>query len=722
MKRLSLCIAACAILLGLAATAAAADFPVTVSQIKIEGNSKIATSKILDAVKFHDGQSISADELKSSSQAIYDMGWFSEVIPDIQTGGEVIFRVKENPVVQKIEVSGNVNDEPFKILGVTLFRAPIMPTDRVKSILRDHDVKTGQVLNNNSLKAGLQAIIDAYDKKGYTLVMIGKVTPKPTLSIQIIEGKVVGNTITGLATVPKEVAEKMIDLPLGVPLQKTDIQQAIARLQSSVYFSNVAVKPQQGTAPDEIRLVWDLTERQLITSPITIKGIQLDGVTLFPESVARAALGTIPSGPINNYQLLQIVKGLYDLYYRNGYIMVRFAVESASNDVLHLKVEQGKIGKITIQGNTFTKDYVIQKNFGIKPGQILNRGRLAVAYQKLTSLGYFKSVNLVPSWKDDRVDIDLTITENQKLGGLNGSLAYSPQSGGIVGKLDYTQKNLAGTGQDLSFSYSRGLIEDQSAVWDLGYSTVGFFRDFNRVGLDLYRKSQDQTVDGNTTTYITIGGKASVSYPVADYTALNLSYENDEVRAAASTTWTPMDSFTVGLSYDDVNNPNFPTSGTRRSVSLKKSGGFAAGPSFSKLNAQWINFSPTHLNLPFLSERDQVLAVRLGLDWGTDLPASQAYDFGGTSMIRGTTATPASRLAFANFEYRVSLVEGLTATLFFDSGVNLDQVSLAGGKASFGAELVITAAGMRIRLDMAWVLGPDIGWVPDFGFGFGPMF
>ncbi len=722
MKRSSIWITACAVLFGLATTVMAADFPITVSGIKVEGNAKITTAKILAAVKFHDGQLITADDLKASSQAIYNLGWFSEVIPGTQTSGEVVFQVKENPVVEKIDITGNVNEEPFEIFGITLFKAPIMPSDRIRSILRDHGVRTGQVLNNNSLKEGLQAVIDAYDKKGYTLIMIGKVVPSSTLSIQIIEGKVVSNTITGLKTVPKEVAEKMIDLPLRVPLKKAAIQQAVSRLRSSVYFSNVDVTVQQGAAPDEVQLVWALTERQLVTSPMTITGVKLDGATLFPEGAARDALGTISPGPIDNYGLLKVLKGLYDLYYRNGYIMVRFAVESTSNGVLHLKVEQGTIGTITLKGNTFTKDYVIEKNFGIQSGQILNQGRLAVAYQRLMSLGYFNSVDVVPTWTDERVDVALTLVENPKLGGINGSLAYSPQSGGLVGKLDYTQKNLWGTGQDLSFSYSRGLVADTSAVWDLGYSTVGFFRDFNRVGLDLYRKSQDQTISGETTTYITIGGTASVSYPVADYTALTLSYKHERVHAVDNPIWSPIDALTIGLSYDDVNNPNFPTSGTRRSVSLEKAGGFAAGPSFSKLDATWVNFSPLHLGLPFLAGRDQVLAIRFGLDWGTDLPVPEIYDLGGSTMIRGTTSSPARRLAYANFEYRVAVVEGLTGVLFFDSGVNLDQVSPAGSKASFGLELGITAAGVYVRLDMAWVLGPDLGWVPTFGFGFSPMF
>jgi len=68
------------------------------------------------------------------------------------------------------------------------------------------------------------------------------------------------------------------------------------------------------------------------------------------------------------------------------------------------------------------------------------------------------------------------------------------------------------------------------------------------------------------------------------------------------------------------------------------------------------------------------------------------------------------------------VVEGLTGTLFFDTGVSLDDVNLSTAKGSFGIEFGIEAAGMYVRLDMAWVLGPDMGWVPHFDFGFSPMF
>ncbi len=721
MRRSLVLILGCLLIVGL--SVAGADFPLTVSGIAIDGNVKIKTSDIVKAIAFHAGDEITADQMKAASQAVYDLGWFSDVIPEVDDTGTVTFKLTENPVVKKIEITGNINTEPFSILGFTLFSTRIMTSDKARSILRDKGVKTGKVLNNNSLKDGLEAVIDAYDKKGYALIMIGRVTPGETLGIQIIEGRVTANVITGLSTVPEKIADDMIDLPLNECLKKAAIQQVMANLQGSVFFSNVDVKVQQGGTPDSVRLLWTLSERELIDAPITISEIDLSGVTLFPQQIAEGALADILQGEIDNYGLLQALQGLFDLYYRNGYVMARFAPGQVINGRLPLTVEEGKIGKIDISGNDHTKTYVIEKVFGIKPGDILNKNRLAVSYQSLMALGYFNSVNVNPAWSGDNVELSVSIVENAKLGGINGSVAFSPESGGLVGKLDYRQKNLFGTGQDLSFSYSRGLVNDQSATWDVGYSTVAFFRAFNRVGLDFYRRSDEKSdSEGNSTTFLSLGATGSISYPVMDYTNLTLAYKHETVSASDDPIWKPIDSITTGLSYDDVNNPHFPTSGNRRSISLEKAGGFAPGPDYAKFNLSWVHFAPLYSNLPFISERDQVLAVRLAGGWGVNTPFSQEYDLGGPGTIRGTGATQVRRLAYANFEYRLAVVEGLRGTLFFDTGVSLDDVNLSTAKGSFGIEFGIEAAGMYVRLDMAWVLGPDMGWVPHFDFGFSPMF
>jgi len=723
----------CAVVVGtLAGATQATEFPLATSGLKVEGNKAIRTDDILRVIPFKGGEVVSERTLKQASQAIFDLGWFSAVLPEVDDAGIVRFRVTENPVIEKYDISGNINLETFALFGLTLFRAPIVSTDRIRGILSDNDVKIGKMLNNTSLKKALDAVLKAYEDKGYALIMMGNVdTSEPVLKIEIVEGRVSGNSVAGLVTIPDSVPQAMIDLPTGECTKTATLQQVFSRLRASVFFSSVNVAPQQGVTPDSVRLVWTLGERTLLSTPTQIKAVDLEGVTLFPEPMAAASIKALPDGPVDNYHLLQALSGLFDLYYRTGYIMVRFTNVGLEAGRLRVRVEEGQIGQVTVTGNTLTQEPVILRNLGLKAGQVLNQGRLGVSYQGLMALGYFKSVDIVPEWAEDRVNVSVTIVEGTKLGGFNGSLSYSPESGGLVGKIEFSQKNLFGTGQDLSFSYDRGLLGDQTSLWDLEYSTVSFFPQFKRVGVDFYSKSEEKTASeegasqdqgGQGKTYYTLGAKGSVTYPWSDYTDLDVSYKNEAVRPADKPDWEPLNSVTLALRFDDVNNPGFPSNGSRRMLSVEKAGGFAPGVQFTKLDATWTSFSPVLLMLPFLAERDQVVAIRLSCGLGLDLPSSQRYDLGGSTTIRGVGISSVDRLCYANLEYRVVVVEGLSATLFADGGVNLDRVNPEGAKGSVGIELGIAVAGMFVRLDMAWPLGTGASWVPRFDFGFGPMF
>jgi len=702
----------------LAVSALAAEFPVKVTGIGVEGLVKIHKKDVLDAVGFKVGDEVTESDLKAASQAIYDLGWFSEVVPRVD-GGNIVFRLTENPVVRKIEIKGNVNKKPYELFGIKLFELPIMSTYKIRQILRQDGVKKREVLNRNSLETALKDVISEYNKRGYVLVTVGDVATGETLSIEFVEELIAGNRVEGLETVPVSVAEEMIDLPLNEPLQQSGLQRVLLRLRESVYFSDVNVVPKAGPQANSVILDWDLTERHLIDQSVLVERIELQGITRFPEGVAYAALGEIPSDPLDNYALLRVLSGLYDLYYGSGYIMVRFSVLGVDDGVLRLGVEEGKIGQILVSGNTQTHEYVIRRNLGLRTGQILTRHDLQVAYQKLNSLRYFGSVNILPEWGDDGVRVSVVVTEKEHLGGMNGSLALDPSTGGIVGQLKIEEKNLWGTGQDVSLSYSRGLVETEptTSTWDLGYSTVAYFPGFNRVGFDLYRQLKE-TDDG---TYLTIGGSLSFDYSLADYTDLSISYKHEDERLMEVNQWTPTDSIGVSVTYDSVDDPYFPSGGDRRIFTVEKAGGFAAGRDYMKIDATWIDFTPIYS--PLFQGKKKAFGIRFKAGWSDgDLPPTSSYQLGGPTTVRGVDGGSVGRMFVSNFEGRLELTEGLAIVAFFDAGVNLDSVCIEDAVASSGLEVGINVGGMYFRLDFIWVLGPDIGWIPRFDVGFGPMF
>jgi outer membrane protein assembly factor BamA len=706
-------------------------FPIQITQISIEGNERVATRDVLKAIPFKVGDTLNEQaDLKPASQAIFDLGWFSEVLPEVAQDGRVSFRVAENPVVERIEVIGNTNKRDYSVFGVKLFSALIVPTSTIRSILRDHDVKIGKILRASDLQEGLDAVVKKYEDRGYILVMVGDVKVGPTLSIEIIEGHVAGNRVIGLSSVPMEVATALIDLPTARPLLQSELQTVMARLRESVYFSSVAVAPAVGPTRDSVYLDWTVTERVILATPVAIRSIELEGVTLFPEAVAARSVGALPDGAADNYAVLRAVEDLYNLYTHAGFLMVRFSFMNVEGDVLRLRVDEGIVSEIAYDKDTQTQRRVLEKNLEIHVGRILTRNDLRVSQQGLNALGYFDDITINPEWSDGGVRVSVAVTDKKTLGGMNGSLAYEPSTGGIVGDLTVTQRNVLGTGQDVSLSYKRGISSvgtPEATTWELGYSTLATRSQFDRVGLDLYRKTEEVTEDAETGTetetvkYLTLGGTLRFSYPVADYADLVIGYRHDLERKATDLDWSPVDSISLALQENSADDASFPMRGMRRSITLEKAGGFAVGKEYAKLDLVWTRFLPVYDDLFPGIDRAWAIRIKAGLG-DSALEGAQAYEFGGLTTIRGVESTTVQRMAIVNIEHRLRLTEGLVVIAFVDAGMNLDSIRLAGGAATTGFELGITAAGIPVRLDVSWVLGEEASWMPRFDFGFGSMF
>ena len=705
-------------------------FPIQITQISIEGNDRVATRDIQKAIPFKVGDTLNMQaDLKPASQAIFDLGWFSEVLPELTQDGRVSFRVAENPVIEKIEITGNTNLRDISVFGVKLFSVHIMETWKLKQVLRDHEIRIGKTFRSGDLRDALDGMVTAYNDRGYVLTMVGDVKVGPTLSIEVIEGHVAGNRVTGLVTVPTEVAAAMIDLPTDRPLKKTELGKVMARLRESVFFSDVSVTPETGPTRDSVYLNWGLTERTIVSASTPLRSIELEGVTQFPAGVVEREIGALPAGAADNYAVLKAMEGVYDLYTHAGFIMTRFSGARVDGDVLRLRVDEGIVSEVALDKETQTHRRVLEKSLEIHVGRILTRRDLQVSQQRLSALGYFDNIVVDPKWTDDGVRVSVSLSDKTTLGGLNGSLAFEPATGGIVGELSVKQRNILGSGQDVSLTYKRGVSPEgkpEASTWELGYTTLATRTEFDRIAVNLYRKTQETGAEEgndetNPTTYLTLGGNIQFSYPVADYADLVLGYRHELERTLAATTWVPVDSISLSLQEDSTDDMAFPTRGTRRSVSLEKAGGFAVGKEYTKVDLAWIRFLPFYDDL--FAGMDHVLAVRLKAGLGDQgLSGAQAYELGGPTTIRGVDAVTVQRMAIANLEYRLKLTEGFVLTAFLDSGLDLDSIQLGDVKASTGLELGINAAGVFVRLDIVWSLGEDASWTPRFDFGFGPMF
>jgi len=572
---------------------------------------------------------------------------------------------------------------------------------------------------------GLEEVQAEYQGRGYPLISIGSVDQSENFSVEFVEQIYSGSLIEGLGEIPESFVQDQIDIPVDRPLQMLDISKTMMSLSQSIYFSNVEVVPQQGIDRERFWLRWTLEERSLLTSPEVVTAIAIDGNTIYTDSELEDLVSEFPAEPVGNFALLGLLEDIYNRYTQAGYTRVELSVADVVAGELQLQVAEGEISNIIILGNTRTHGYVIERNMTLDIGKVLNQNDLLATYQQLMSLGYFSSVEITDEWTDVGVEVTITVAEKSDLGGLGGSMAIDPSTGELFGELSLNEKNVFGTGQDLELSYSRGLVgneESHPSTWNLGYSSVAYFPGFDRVGVDLYQKTDEVVVDEVTEVNITLGTELSFSYPVADYSNLGLAFRHEEEHMTHETHWTPTDVINIALAYDDTNNPFFPTQGDRRRISLEKAGGFSTGREYTKFDLTWTHFTPAMLSLVG-ADMEQAVAIRIKAGWGDDeVPVSQRMELGGSMSIRGLIGSPVRQYVFANLEYRLELVDGLYATAFCDAGFDLGTVRFEDVLSSFGFELGINAAGIIVRLDFAWTLDKEFNWIPVFDFGFGQMF
>jgi len=696
----------------------AAQQPFTVSRIEIVGNQNVPTREILAAVGFQVGDTVDAARVREAAQAIEDLGYFAKVTPELAVeDGEVVvrFTVVEFPKIRRITILGvpelHVEGGTLWAALQQLFSTPQVSKTRIRSILKEHGVHPGAVLNKVKLQEALEAVLQEYEEKDLATVQIGQVIPGEELVIEIQELPVLGHRFSGLSTVPEEVALEMITVPTGQVGRYSQIQASFRRLSSSIYFTSVNVVPEMDAGG--VWLHWQLEERVLLPSPQELRGIELEGVEAVPVGRLAPLIGALPSGPVTNYDVLRALEGVNRYLRREGYFMVDFRPAGIEDGILKVEVREGKIARIVIQGTPTTQARVIRRVMDLREGEFLTEARFSAARQALMALGYFSDVTLTPAWEEEGLVLSVEVHELNKLGRIGGSVAFSPKEG-LVGNLEYSQKNLFGTAQDLSLTLSKGVAGSSSTTWKLGYQGHAF-PIYDLVALDLYRKETPKD-EGSK---ITFGGSATLAYPLAPYLDLRLGFRTEQAYLVPEhVPFEPRTALTIGLNHDSRDNPFFTRRGIASHVTLEKAGTFAPGVEYLSLDAQLARFWPIDIYTPWVDWR-AAFAQRVLLKLGWDLPADYWYQLGGASSVRGAQPMFTDRLGLLNSELRFELTQGLSLALFWDLGVDLSGANL---KSSLGLEIAAYIGGMFVRIDMAWPNDRPWNWVPAFEFDMSPMF
>ena len=196
-----------------------------------------------------------------------------------------------------------------------------------------------------------------------------------------------------------------------------------------------------------------------------VRSLVIKGNDAFSEQQIRALMRTDVWSVYDETVLESDFEAIVNFYKENGYRFAR--VVEAQNYVkkfedgiyLGFEIDEGIIGKITLSGNTNTRENVILRELLFQEGDVYIEADKIESERILRQKAYIGSANIEPRWNAslETVAIHVNITDLWSLKGAFDPLPLLNPEGGkflLAGK-DY---NLFGSGHFMQFSYE-GEIE-----------------------------------------------------------------------------------------------------------------------------------------------------------------------------------------------------------------------------------------------------------------------
>ena len=507
---------------------------------------------------------------------------------------------------------------------------------------------------------------------------------------QLLNSTVSGIDIQGNKEITSDKILDAVKSRIGDSLSQEKVNVDIKSISSMGFFEDVKadfVKEKGGT-----RIVFTIKENP------AIKDISFEGVSIYTKDSLIKVMTSKQGNMMNFKDLQEDIKAIDDLYHKDGYVLER--VVDVTTDpvtkILKVKVIEGMIESIAIDGNDVTREYVITRELNSKPGTVLNEKVLSKDLRRVFNLGFFSNVtpNFDAGSAPDKVILILNVKES-KTNTINFGGGYG-ETEGWFGFVDLSAGNIFGTGQSAMIRGQQGQLQ---STYQLRYTYPWLFPKQlgDRVSVTLRRwLTQGQNIyllQTDQTNGVYNGWDVSFSKPITDEWSTSLTIGAQRAVPTLEGTFDPYDQTTVGISasYDTRDNWMNPATGQYYVFAFEQGWKYATiegKTTFSKYSIDLNQFIKVVDN--------QTIAAHLGMGLGLgNIPVGEIYYVGGANTVRGYEPSQAKigkRKLLANLEYRLTFNDMFQGVLFYDWGDAWDT----GG---FNPSDFISGKGFGIRLN-----------------------
>ncbi|WP_298090070.1 outer membrane protein assembly factor BamA [uncultured Sphingomonas sp.] len=573
----------------------------TIKTLRVEGAQRIEPETVLSYTKLRVGIPYTPETLDQALKDLQASELFADFsIAGVETG-DIVLRVRENPIINRVILEGNKR----------------LKNDKITKEIR---LAPRQIFTRTAVRQDVARIIELYRRQG----RFGAVVEPKMVSLDQNRVDVVFEISEG----PKSKV-RQINILGNEKFSDDQLRGEMATKQSR-WFRLLS----SNTSYDQDRLAYDqqklrqfyLTEGYAdfrVTSAVAelTPDKQDFIITYVVEEGPRYKFGDVAvDSQIRDFDNTKLAASLpmkKDDWYNAK--LVEDSVESLSQtaglfgyaftdvnpefqrdrEALTMSVtfniaeaKRTYVERIEINGNTQTQDKVVRREIRLAEGDAFNSFQVRRSQDRINSLGYFQDkleIKQNPGSAPDRLVLETNV-EERSTGELQLSAGYSSLERFII-QANITQRNFRGKGQELRAGVNYSAY---SKSVELGFTEPYVFDKNIAMGVDIFRRDFNAfnfVGTNRQTTYsqVSTGFQVRAGVPLTEYWSLSGRYglTYDEVGLANSffnaagecdvtiagrylceqlgNRWTS--SVGYSLIYDSLNSRLRPTAGHRFSFS-----------------------------------------------------------------------------------------------------------------------------------------------------------
>lgn len=665
-----------------------------VASIAPEGNERIDSGAILRKITTKPGDMYDPVRLRADLKSIFSMGYFANVeieVKDTAKGKNIIFRVIEKPVIQKILIVGTDELKEDEVRDA----AGIMPNS---------------ILNQTRLNEAVQRINELYKSKGYyntktTADIKYPSANKAEVTFNIDEGEKIfigdilfeGNVSfddDDLQDVIQTSPWNWLSWITETGVLKMDILNQDAARIGAFYNNNgfLEVKvadPEVVQKEDELFITFHIEEGPRYR----VGTVDITGDLIKDKEELLAKLKIRDEEFLNRQTLRSDSLGLTDLYAEQGYAFAEIrpkvdrAPDSQRVDIV-FQIDKGPLvyfNRVEVSGNTRTRDNVIRRDLEVKEGGLFDSKAIRKSTENLQRLDFFEEVSVIPqpTLIENQMDVQVNVKE-KSTGQFSVGAGYS-SSDKLMFMAEISENNLLGTGNRLSLAAN---ISSVSTRYNLNFTNPRILDSKVLAGFNLFnwQKDYDDYTKDSTGGGVELGHslfekwRINYGYSYTDTTLSDIS-ENAALIIRLSEDINISSAVRVSVGRDTRNSLYNATSGSVNTLSVEYAGGVMGGDAqYTKVEGTTSWFFPLPLDCVFHLKGSAGQAFENEAD---KLPVFERFYLGGLNSIRGFETSRISpkdpttneriggdKMWFTNIEIIFPLFEemGLKGVVFTDFG------------------------------------------------------